>query len=328
MRLSPRKIGIVGPGALGGMIGLLLHRAGYEVSALARPDKAADIRRKGVTLVSEGQTYTEKLVASADPADLGPQDLLIIPLKAAGLPWAVAQLPALSQPHTPWVFIMNGVPWWFFDRLDGPLRGARLPALDPDGLLAARIPEQRVVWGVINCSVDIRPDGTLQHNAMKDVTLGRADGAMSALPETATVFAEAGYKAEATARIHDAIWAKLIVNAVFNPLTALTGAASDVIMADPFLRRLAIAVTDEVRAVGAVLGLPGGPAGEARFAPDRTYTAMKSSMLTDVARGRAIELEPILGAVVEAARRLDIPVPAAGALYGLLRVRAQAAGLG
>lgn len=323
-----RNICIVGPGAIGGMIGLLLQRAGLNVCALARPEKAAALKTQGVTLVTEGRTYNERLKASPDPHELGQQDLLLITVKSDGLAWAVPQLPLLSRPATPWVFVMNGVPWWFFQNFGGQHDGARLSTLDPDGALARGVPNDRMIWGVIKCSTSIRPDGVLVHNHSKDVSLGRADGGMKNLDDVAKVFAAAGYETEPTAHIRNAIWSKLLGNMTINPITALTQATVDVALGDPLVREFVVKVTDEGRAVGQALGLEVGPPGNERFPVGRKLSKVGSSMLTDVERGRTLELGPLLGAVIEIADLFGLPVPNTKTLFGLLRARALSAKVG
>jgi len=321
--MSFKKVCIVGPGAVGGMMAVHLQRVGYDVSALARPEKAALLNAKGITLLDGGQTYKGTPRAASDPKDLGPQDLLIITVKGDGLAWALPHLAALSHTQTQWVFVMNGVPWWFFSHFGGKLKGLALKSVDPDGKLASSVPLERLVWGVVNCRVAILDDGTLQHEHSKELQFGRPDQTKDGLPEICTVFHDAGYSAAMPDKIHDSIWGKLLSNMMFNPISALTMATSDLMMADPLVRDLCIKVTDEGRAVGAALGIPTGLSGAERFPVGRVLPAVKTSMLADVERGRSLEVEPIIGVVVEIATLCGVPIPYTTMLYGLLRVRAQ-----
>ncbi|MDX2142277.1 MAG: 2-dehydropantoate 2-reductase [Rhodospirillaceae bacterium] len=324
---SKPRVCIVGPGAIGGMMAVHLQRAGYDVSALARPAKAAEIKAKGITLLDGGQTYRGQPKVSADPAELGAHDIVVVTVKSDGLATVVPHLPALSKPDAPWVFVMNGVPWWFFSHFGGAKRGTALNSVDPSGNLARMIPLERVVWGVINCGVSIRPDGVLSHDHSNQLQLGRPDLSRGGLASLAEVFTAAGYNTETTDRIHHAIWTKLLANMTFNPLSALTSATSDLILTDPMVREFTIAVADEGRAVGEALGIPGGPPARERFAAAGRLGKSKTSMLADMERGRPLEIEPIIGAAVEIADLLGVPVPNTKALYGLVRVRAKAAGL-
>jgi 2-dehydropantoate 2-reductase len=318
---------IVGPGAIGGMMAVHLERVGYPVSALARPAKAAAIAAKGLTLLDGGQTYRGQPKVSADPAQLGAHDIVVVTVKSGGLAAVVPHLPTVSKPTAPWVFVMNGVPWWFFSHFGGARRGTPLKSVDPDGYLAREIPLQRVVWGVINCGVSIRPDGTLSHDHSNHLQLGRPDLSRDGLQALADVFGAAGYNTEATDRIHHAIWVKLLANMIFNPLSALTSATSDLILGDPLLREFTADVADEGRAIGEAMGISAGPPARERFAAAGKLGKAKTSMLSDMERGRPLEIEPLIGAAVEIAELFGVPVPNTKALYGLIRVRAQAAGL-
>ncbi|MBL8629842.1 MAG: 2-dehydropantoate 2-reductase [Rhodospirillaceae bacterium] len=318
-----KKICIVGPGAVGGMMAVLMSRKGYEVSAVARPAKAAEMNAKGVTLIDGGKTFTEKIKAVSDPKDLGPQDLLIITVKGDGLPWAVPHLQALSHATTPWLFVMNGVPWWFFSHFGAKMKGLALKSVDPDGLLAKSVPLERVVWGVINCRVDILADGTLNHEHSQELQLGRPDASQKGLADIAKPFIETNYTATTPASIHASIWNKLVANIVFNPLSALTMSTNDVMLADPLVRDLAVKITDEIRVLGERLGISGGLSGAERFPPGRAIPKVKTSMLSDAERGRPLELAPIIGAAVEIAGLCAVPIPYTTMVYGLLRLRAQ-----
>jgi 2-dehydropantoate 2-reductase len=320
--MAAKKVCIVGPGAIGGMMAVHLQRVGFEVSTLARPGKVAEINAKGFRLLDGGQEYRGQPKAAADARELGPQDLVIVTVKAAGLGWVAAHIGALSRPDTPWVFVMNGIPWWFFHSFGGPLTGTTLQSIDPGGALSRALPSERIIWGVINCNVAIEADGTFNHVHSNHLQLGRPSGDGAGLEAVADVFRQAGYNTDLTAKIRDAIWAKLLVNMTFNPLSVLTMATTDRLLADPLVRDLAIKAVDEGRAVGEALGIAGGPSGAQRFpAPTKPAVRAKTSMLADAARGRELEVEPLIGAVVEIAGHVGVPVPFTQALYGLIRLR-------
>jgi len=319
-----KKVCIVGPGAIGGMMAVHMQRVGFEVSTLAQPAKVAEIAQRGFKLLDGGQTYTGKPKAATDPRELGVQDLVVVTVKAAGLPWAAEHLAALSRPETQWVFVLNGVPWWFFDGFGGALQGSALKTVDPDGALSRAIPAARVIWGVINCNVAIEADGTLNHVHSNHLQLGHPNGALGGLDAVAAVFRAAGYNTETSAVIREAIWAKLLINMTFNPISVLTMATSDLMLGDAYVRDLAARVVDEGRAVAAALGLPGGPTGAQRFAAaGASPVKAKTSMLADALRGRSLEVAPLIGAVAEIADLCGISVPFTKALYGLIRVRSQ-----
>ncbi|MDX2221364.1 MAG: 2-dehydropantoate 2-reductase, partial [Rhodospirillaceae bacterium] len=316
-----RSICIVGPGALGGMMAVKFTRAGFAVSALARPDSAARIAARGITLHEDGQSYHERIKVAADPAALGPHDLVVVTVKTGGLAAVASHLPAVSRSDTPWVIVANGVPWWFFDDFGGAHAGMRLTSVDPAERLRTAIPTPRAIWGVINCRVSFRPDGSLSHEHSNHLQLGRPDRTTAGLDIVADTFRTGGYVTEPVAAIHEAIWGKLLANMTFNPISALTMATTDVMLSDPLVRELAVAVTDEGRAVGAALGLPPGPSGADRFPVGRKLARAATSMLSDVERGRPLELDALVAAVVEIADRVGVPVPFTRMLLGLARVR-------
>jgi 2-dehydropantoate 2-reductase len=320
--MTLRNVCIVGPGAIGGMMAVHLQRAGFAVSAFARPARAAAIAARGITLHDGGKVYEGRPRVATQAADLGPQDLVVVTLKVNALRSVAADLAALCKPDTPLVFVMNGVPWWFFDGFGGALAGTRLDVLDPDGLLARTIPCARIVWGVINCGVVERADGSLSHEHSNQLQLGRPDGRLDGLEEVAGVFRAAGYNTELTARIRDAIWIKLQANITMNPVSALTMATLDRVLGDPLLLELVIGIAAETRAVGERLGLALGPDPAERLrqaAP--TLGPSKTSMLQDAERGRPLELDALVAAVVEIGERLGVPMPRTRAVLGLARLR-------
>jgi 2-dehydropantoate 2-reductase len=321
--LEYRKICIVGPGAIGGMMAVLLARAGHEVSALARAPKAEAITNRGLTLLMGGETFDADIKASAEAADLGPQDLLIVTLKGNGLPAMAPHLARLCGPRTPMVFAMNGVPWWFFDGFGGKLAGFKLASLDPDGVLASTIDPARIVWGVITCSVGERDDGVIVHTATQNLILGRPSDDPAGLEDIAAVFRPGGYVTTISANIRREIWTKLLVNVIVNPMSTLTHGALGELIAEPLLEEAVRAVAGEMRALGLVLGLDAGPD---RFERLKNST-VKTSMLQDLERGRPLEMDSIIEATVDIAGRAGIAMPQARMLLGLLRLRAKTAGL-
>ena len=323
-----RNICIVGPGAIGGMMAVMLARAGFTVSTLGRAGKTEAIKARGLTLLLGGETFQARPNATASVDDLGPRDLIVVTLKSNALPSAARQLKALSNspkfnPATPMVFAMNGVPWWFFDDFGGPLAGTRLKSLDPDGALQAGVPEAAIVWGVINCSVHELPDGSLRHTNAQHLILGRPNDDPAGLDDIAEVFRAANYKTLVSSNIRQDLWIKLLVNVTVNPVSALTLATIKDMLAEPLVAEAIHAVAAEMRALGLALGLDAGPD---RF--DRMKDAVvKTSMLQDLERGRPLELESIVDAVVEIAERCAVPLPQTRQLAGLLRLRARTAGL-
>jgi 2-dehydropantoate 2-reductase len=313
-----RKVCVVGPGAIGGMMAVLLGAAGVEVAALARPAKAAAIRAKGLTLHKDGQAVTRRMNAASDPSDLGPQDLVVVTLKSNALLEAARDIAALCGPATEVVFAMNGLPWWFFDGFGGPLSGRRIAAIDPDGVLARSFPGVRVVWAVVNCSVIERADGVIEHTRAQQLILGRPDNSPRDLDAIAAVFAKGGYATVLSPNIRNDIWAKLVVNACGNPVSALTGALLGQIYDDPLVRECEEGIAAEVRTLGEKFGLE-TMANPVQF---QKGTLVRTSMLQDLDRGRPLELGSIVEAAVEIGEAAGHPMPLTRAILGLTRLRA------
>lgn len=313
-----RKICIVGPGAIGGMIAVMLKDAGADVSALARPAKAAAINANGLTLALQDRTLNARFPAASDPMDLGPQDLVVVTLKSNALLSSAANIAALCGSETPVVFVMNGVPWWFFEGFGGALAGRPIKALDPHGLLTRTFPSERVVWSVVNCSVIERADGVIEHTRNQHLIFGRPDNSPRGLDDIAAVFQPGGYQTVISPNIRNDIWAKLVVNVSGNPISALTEALLGDMYADPLVRECASAIADEARELGAKLGLDRGinPTDRMKDSPVRT------SMLQDFERGRPLELSAIAEAVVEIGEMAGVPLPQTRAILGLTRLRA------
>lgn len=321
--MTYRKICIVGPGAIGGMMAVMLKRAGAEVSALARPAKAAAIKAKGLTLQLADQTVNARLPASSDPNELGRQDLVVVTLKSNALPATAPLIAALCGPETPVVFVMNGLPWWFFDGFGGALAGRPIRALDPDGALGRTFSSARTVWAVINCSVIERSDGVIEHTRNQHLILGRPDNTSRGLDDIAAVFQSGDYKTALSSNIRNDIWAKLVVNVGGNPISALTGALLGQMYDDPLVRECAFGLAEEIRALGLRLGLDPGenPIHHQKGSPVRT------SMLQDLERGRPLELGSIVEATVEIGEAAGQPLPLTRAILGLTRLRAATAGI-
>jgi 2-dehydropantoate 2-reductase len=302
------------------MLAVLLSHAGFEVCALARPDRAKRIREGGITLLTEKDALNARIPASDSAADLGSQDLVVITVKSNNLPELAPHLDAMCGPRTELLFLMNGLPWFFFDGFGGAHAGLRLRSVDPQGLLARTIPLSRVIWGTIESGAQALPNETVRHTSGKLIVVGRPDGSERGLEEIATVFRAAGFTVATTARIRDAIWQKLQGNTSLNPVSALSRATGSEMMSDPWVRDLVLAIIEETRAVGAQLGLDCGPdLGPRLLAMDANAGRFKTSMLQDIERGRPLEIEAIVQAPVEIADHLGVPVPFTKAVLGLLR---------
>jgi 2-dehydropantoate 2-reductase len=321
--MTIQKVCIVGPGGIGGTIAARLAETGLTVSALARPAKADVLNTNGIRLNSLGREIHARIRAASDPAELGPQDLVIVATKNNQLKEIAAQLPPLCGPDTPVIFAMNGAPWWFFDGFGGALAGTRLQSLDPDGALAAAIPLARVIWGVVYFSATGNPDGTILHNNANGLTFGRPSDDIAGLKPIADVFSRAGFDAKITDDIRKEIWTKLAVNVAVNPPGALTLATITQMWHEPLLREAMNTVLGEMRSVGQALGIDPGP-----LSVDKWQNApVRVSLLQDLEAGRPLEVSSVIDAAVEIAGRAGVPAPHTRAFLGLMRLRGRIAGL-
>jgi 2-dehydropantoate 2-reductase len=320
--MSKPKITVVGAGAIGGWIAARLAIAGERVSVLARGDTLGLVRAEGLRLDEQG----EEFVANVDAADncqaLGEQDVVIIAVKAPALPALASELKPLIGAETIVVPMLNGVPWWFVD-------GEPLAAVDPGGSIAAAIPFDQVIGCVVHASSSrTAPNRVLVKHADK-LIIGEPDGeASERLARLHALLDRAGLKPDQTGNIRRAIWYKLWGNATINPLSALTRATCDLILADPECRAWMLEGMAELAAIGAAIGCPIGESGEDRMAVTARLGAFKTSMLQDVEAGRPIELEALLGAPREIARRSGIETPALDRLYGVTKLMAESLGSG
>ena len=317
------KIAIFGAGVIGGYLSAKLVRAGASVSAVARGAQLAAIRARGLTLIEVGASHTLTLVATDDAASLGPQDLVIVTLKAHSVPAAAADIAALCGPATTIVAAQNGIPWWYFYREGGPLEGMRIAAVDPEDTLYSTLDPARVVGCVVQMAATQPEPAVVRHQAGNRFMLGEPDGTISERVQgIVALFAKAGLDAVATPAIRYEIWHKLWGNVAFNPLSAVTQATMDRLIADPGTRRIAIAVMTEAEQVANRLGIRFDMSVEARIDGLKRLGAYKTSALQDVEARRPIELGALADAVVEIAKRLEIPTPTLETMAALARMRA------
>jgi len=326
------KVCIVGMGAIGGLfagwLGTRLPAGTVALSALARGATLAALRQHGLQLHGEGGSLPVPLQASDRPADLGPQDLVILAVKAPALAAVAPAVAALSGSHTQVLAAMNGVPWWFFDGLPGPCAGLQLPSVDPGGALRALLPTRQVVGCVVHASSTAPGPGQVRHVNGHGLVIGRpAGGVDDSLKALAALLGEAGFAVTVSERVQREVWFKLWGNMTMNPISALTGAPCDRILDDPLVRGLCSAVMREAQAVGAAFGLPIDEEPEARHAVTRRLGSFKTSMLQDAEAGRPLELDALLGAVREIGAHLGLATPNIDALFGLARLMARQRGL-
>lgn len=322
------RICIFGAGAIGGYMGAKLAQAGAEVSLVARGPHLAAMQAKGLTLIEEGETVTIPVRASSDPAELGPQDYVILTLKAHSVPSVVPQiLPLLGQDST-LVSGVNGIPWWYFHKTGGPLEGTRLDSVDPGGVQWDGFGPDRVLGCVVYPAAEVSEPGTIRHIEGNRFSLGEPSGEKSA---RATALSEAlsaaGLKAPVRPKLRDEIWVKLWGNLSFNPISALTHATLDVLCTDPGTRGVARAMMLEAQAIAEKLGVKFPIDVERRIDGGAAVGAHRTSMLQDLDAGRPMEIGALVGSVAELGRLVEVPTPTVDTVLALIRLRAQMAGL-
>ena len=304
MGTSNSGITVVGAGAIGGLVAARLARSGVAVNVLARGAQLEAIRRDGLAVI-EGETrYTSRVHATADAFSLGPQDLLFLCLKGQALVQAAASLAPLVGKETHIVSAMNGVPWWFLNGFGGALAGGRLEAVDPGGVVSAALPPAQASGCVVHLSSTIAAPGLIRKGNGNQLIVGASAPQLAERAEEArALLARAGFEVVAPDSIQGAIWTKLWGNMTMNPISALTRSTVDVILDDPLTAGLVAAIMAEARAIGQALGIGIAMSIEERNAITRKLGAFKTSMLQDVEAGRSLEVEALLGANLEAARR-------------------------
>ena len=322
------KVCIVGAGAVGGLIGARLAAAGVaQVSALARNQTLQALRSHGWRLQQGGELVATPTVASDDARVLGPQDLVIVAVKAPAMPAVAGAIGPLLGPRTIVLPAMNGVPWWFVQGLPG-VGDAPLASVDPGGVIARAIPLPHVVGCVVHLSAATTEPGLVVHKNGAGLIIGEPDGAASSrLAAVHDLLAKARFEVTSSPSIRHDIWYKLWGNLTMNPVSVLTGATGDRMLDDPLVRGFCSAAMREAAAIGAQIGCRIDQDPEARHAITRELGAFKTSMLLDAERGRPLELDAIVTAVYELGQRTGTPTPNIGALLGLTRLFARSRGL-
>jgi 2-dehydropantoate 2-reductase len=322
------KICIFGAGAIGGLMGAKLAAKGdVDVTFIARGPHLAAMRENGVKLISEGteQIVHPRCVESAEEA--GPQDYVLVTLKAHSLPSAAKQMQPLLGPDTAIVSAVNGIPWWYFHGLSGASEGRIVQSVDPDGQVSALLPPSRAIGCIVYPAAEVTAPGVIDHSYGDRFSLGEPDGSRSPRAQALSeALIAAGFKAPVRPKIRDELWVKLWGNMAFNPISALTTATLDVLTADEGQRGVARAMMLEGQRVAEALGVRFAIDVDKRIAGAAEVGAHKTSMLQDLERGRPMEIEALLGAVVELADWVGEAAPISRTVLALVRARARAAG--
>lgn len=323
------KICIFGAGAIGGYMAVKLVQAGADVSLVARGPHLAAMRDNGLTLIEEdGQETTVAVRASDDPAELGPQDYVIVTLKAHSVPPVVAKMQPLIGPNTTIVSGVNGVPWWYFHGLEGPYEGTRLASVDPGDAQWNGFGPDRVLGCVVYPAAEVIRPGVIKHIEGNRFSLGEPDGSKS---ERATALSQAlaaaGLKAPVRPRIRDEIWVKLWGNLSFNPISALTHATLDVLCTDPGTRSVARGMMVEAQEIAEKLGVKFPIDVDRRIDGGAAVGAHRTSMWQDLDAGRPMEIDALVSAVQELGKLTQTPTPTIDTVLALVQLRAKTAGL-
>jgi 2-dehydropantoate 2-reductase len=318
------KICVVGAGAIGGLLAAKLARAGEEVSVVARGAQLRAIRAEGLTLIEPDASFTAQIAASERIADLGPQDLVVLGVKAHQLAAVVPELTTALSEKTLVLTAQNGIPWWYFFKQSGTHEGRRLVSVDPGGIIADALPIDRILASVVYPAAEIEAPGVIRHIEGDRFSLAEIDGTKSErVAQIAEAFTRAGFKAPVVTDVRAEIWLKLWGNLSFNPISALTHATLEDICRFAPTRALAAEMMREAQAVGEALGVRFRISLDKRIAGAEAVGAHKTSMLQDVESGRAIEIEALLGSVIELGEIAGVLTPHLRAVYALTKLLAQ-----
>lgn len=327
-----RQVCIIGAGAIGGWLGAGLARAGCHVSMLARGKTLTALQRDGLQLFGgapDAPTHQVHRVTASDSAlALGPQDLVIVAVKAPAMHDVALQLAPLLRPGTVVMPAMNGVLWWFLQDFGGSFAGKPLDTVDPGGVISAHVPAASIVGSVVHASCSLAAPGVVRHGFGNRLIIGEPAGRPSErLRLLGELLRRAGFEVDLSTAIQRDIWFKLWGNMTMNPVSALTGADSHRILDDPLVRGFCSQVMVEARAIGARLGIPIDQQPEDRHAVTRRLGPFKTSMLQDVEAGKPVELDALVGAVRELGALTGVATPFTDALLGLSRLHARVRGL-
>lgn len=318
------KFLIAGAGAIGAYMGACMARAGQDVTLFARGPHLRAMQEHGVRVKSVDGDFEAHPKIAANLEDVGPVDVVFLGVKAHGLTHLVPQLKPVLGPDTAVVGTQNGIPWWFFQGWGGDHEGMHLERVDPGGAIAAAIEPRRVLGSIVYFATDIVEPGVIRHTEGNRISLGEPDGTRSDRSrKIAEALIAAGLRCPVTTRIRQEIWVKILGNVAFNPISALTGATLVQMARDPDVNALVRRIMEETVAVGTKLGLEVPITIDQRIAGAEKVGEHKTSMLQDLEAGRPIELEAVVGAVVELGERLNLPMPHTRAVYACTKLLAQ-----
>ena len=317
------RIAILGAGATGGFLGARLARSGADVVLIARGPHLRAMRESGLRLITADGESTVQVEATEDLAAVRGSDFVFVTLKAHSLPAMAEHLAANLGEATAVVSAQNGIPWWYFQRHGGELEGTHLETVDPGGLIARTIDPERVIACIVYPATSVVGPGTVRHVEGERFSLGELDGSQTErIGALSAALGGAGLKAPVQPRIRQELWVKLMGNAVFNPLSALTRATLGGMAESPLLAPIVRVAMEEVEAVAGRLGIEMPVSIDQRIRGAARVGDHKTSMLQDLEAGRPLEIDAITGSVVELAGRLGVPVPHLQTIYAAVKVLA------
>ena len=318
------KICIYGAGAIGAYLGARLIEAGCEVTLIARGPHLQAMRENGLTLQTGDEQQTLQVNCTDNPAEVGPQDYVVVTLKAHSVAPIVEQILPLLGPDTPVVTAQNGVLWWYFHGLPGPWENHQLDTADTDGLIWKTLGPERAIGCVVYPSCEIVEPGVVRHLDGDRFMLGEPDGSKSErVVALADAFSSAGLKAPVRKKIRDDIWFKLLGNATFNPVSVLTGGTLEQMCRDPGVRAVIRGMMHEAQQVADRLGVKFVMDIEKRINGAENVGAHKTSMLQDFDHGRPLEIDALVASVSELGRLVDVPTPTLDAVLSMVLLKMQ-----
>jgi len=307
-------------------MGALMSRAGYDVTMHARGPHLKAMQEKGVRVISADDDFVAQPRLVSDLKDAGPMDVVFLCVKAHGLPALAGQLSAVIGPETTFVSTQNGIPWWYFQG-DGPLKDQHLERVDPGGVISSAIEARRVVGSLIYFSTEISEPGVVRHNEGNRISLGEPDGQRTErIRKIADALIASGLRAPVTAHLRNEIWVKILGNVAFNPISALTGATLAQMLGNAETTALIRNIMQETEALTEKLGVKMQVSIEQRMAGAAKVGEHKTSMLQDLEAGRPLELEAIVGAVLEVGERIGLPMPHTRSVYACTKLLAERRG--
>jgi len=315
------RIVIAGAGAVGGYIGARLAQAGADVVLFARGAHLEAMQARGLRVISPEGDFEVRPQVTGDLTTIGNADFIFLGVKAHGLTALAPTLRPLFGPDTAVVSTQNGIPWWYFQNYGGELDGLRLERVDPGGVIADSIEPRRVIGSLAYFATDVAEPGVIHHTEGNRISFGEPDGSRSARARTiAEALIAAGFRCPVTARFRHEIWVKLLGNVAFNPISALTGGTLEELVRHPDTSKVVREIMTETEAVAGKLGIEMPISIDQRMAGAEKVGAHKTSMLQDLESGRPLELEAVVGAVVELGDRLGVAMPATRAVYACAKM--------